>query len=305
MLDRTSKAPEEKHATRLARAYQSLRGLAIGDALGHALTTPGQDRFVFDPPPWRFTDDTEMATAIVEQLQTRGAIDQDALAVSFAQRFVLQPERGYGRSPIGSCRRSNKGCRGGKRPRPHTAARVRKGTGPPCAWLRSAPISPTTRMQPWPRRSGPRRSHTCTCRGKRVLWPSPWQRAISCAIRRQASEPCETLLFGIDDDELRAGLGRAIALEDASGPDAGRELGTGETVRAIDTVPFALWAALSRPRDFHGAITLALSGLAGPAADKDTVCAVVGGLVALSAERNTIPAEWIESAEPVPLHQEA
>ena len=96
MRDGTSQAPAEKDAKRLARACLSLRGLAIGDALGRALTTPGQNQLVFDPPPWRFTDDTEMAIAIVEQLKVRGTVEQDALAASFAKRFALQPERGYG-----------------------------------------------------------------------------------------------------------------------------------------------------------------------------------------------------------------
>ena len=89
-------------------------------------------------------------------------------------------------------------------------------------------------------------------------------------------------------------------MADASGAEAGRELGTGELVLAIDTVPFALWAAFAQPRDFAAAISLAPGGLSGPESDKDTVCAIVGELAALSAEPSTIPADWLEYADAVP-----
>src|SRR5262249_37743324 len=45
-------------------------------------------------PPWRYTDDTEMALSLIEQLDERGAIDQDELAARFARRMDLS--RGYG-----------------------------------------------------------------------------------------------------------------------------------------------------------------------------------------------------------------
>ena len=46
--------------------------------------------------PWTYTDDTEMATAIVDVLDEHGRIDQDALAKAFARRYARDPHRGYG-----------------------------------------------------------------------------------------------------------------------------------------------------------------------------------------------------------------
>jgi ADP-ribosylglycohydrolase len=86
--------------TRMARALVSLDGLSVGDALG--------ERFFLHPnvaqliigerglpePPWRYTDDTQMALSIVETLREHGEIDQASLAKSFGERY--DPSRGYG-----------------------------------------------------------------------------------------------------------------------------------------------------------------------------------------------------------------
>ena len=86
--------------TRMARALVSLDGLSVGDAFG--------ERFFLHPhvaqliigerglpePPWRYTDDTQMALSIVETLRTHGEIDQTFLAKSFGKRYDIS--RGYG-----------------------------------------------------------------------------------------------------------------------------------------------------------------------------------------------------------------
>ena len=88
---------------RLSRAALSLEGLAIGDAFGQMFSTAPRAARTrvkerrFPPAPWRRTDDTEMALAIVEVLTRFGRIDQDALARRFAERFDEEPDRGYGK----------------------------------------------------------------------------------------------------------------------------------------------------------------------------------------------------------------
>src|SRR3954451_23581846 len=91
------------HDHRLSLALVSLEGLAIGDAFGRmfaaapkaARTRVQQNRL--PPRPWWRSDDTEMALAIVEVLDSFGRIDQDALAKPFAHRFAADPGRGYGK----------------------------------------------------------------------------------------------------------------------------------------------------------------------------------------------------------------
>jgi ADP-ribosylglycohydrolase len=48
------------------------------------------------PPPWPYTDDTEMALALVEVLSRRSRIEQDDLAGVFARRYRADPGRGHG-----------------------------------------------------------------------------------------------------------------------------------------------------------------------------------------------------------------
>ncbi len=85
---------------RLDRALASLRGLSVGDALGSQFFTPVNypllKRRELPPGPWRWTDDTEMASSVVAVLASHHRIDQDALTLSFAEHHDM--DRGYGRA---------------------------------------------------------------------------------------------------------------------------------------------------------------------------------------------------------------
>ncbi|HVV82931.1 MAG TPA: ADP-ribosylglycohydrolase family protein, partial [Kofleriaceae bacterium] len=85
------------------RARLSLEGLSVGDAFGETniAATPAvrlriEQRLLDARRPWRWTDDTAMAIAIVETLDAHGEVDEDALAAAFAARYALEPVRGYG-----------------------------------------------------------------------------------------------------------------------------------------------------------------------------------------------------------------
>jgi ADP-ribosylglycohydrolase len=78
----------------------SLEGLSVGDTFGERFFGLPEDALrriaqrELCPPPWTYTDDTEMALSIVEVLRECGEIDQDLLAQRFARR--MQFGRGYG-----------------------------------------------------------------------------------------------------------------------------------------------------------------------------------------------------------------
>ena len=73
-------------------------------------------------------------------------------------------------------------------------------------------------------------------------------------------------------------------------------LGNGSQVSAQDTVPFVLWCAGEHLDNYEEALWLTVSGLG----DRDTTCAMVGGIVALSAGADSIPASWRQAREPLP-----
>ncbi len=85
-----------------ARALLALDGLSVGDAFGQRVLAGPEPasrvitRRILPRAPWRHSDDTAMACALVEHLATHGADDRDALAVDFARRYRDDPQRGYG-----------------------------------------------------------------------------------------------------------------------------------------------------------------------------------------------------------------
>ena len=71
-------------------------------------------------------------------------------------------------------------------------------------------------------------------------------------------------------------------------------LGSGNEVSAQDTVPFCLWSAAYHLNNFEEALWHTVKGMG----DRDTTCAIVGGIVALSAPE--IPVAWQKHREPLP-----
>jgi ADP-ribosylglycohydrolase len=91
-----------------------------------------------------------------------------------------------------------------------------------------------------------------------------------------------------DRIELALALGAETATERAA-----EVLGNGSDVSAPDTVPFCLWVASWYSHDFHEAMWQTVSALG----DRDTTCAIVGGIVSLQVGESGIPAEWREARE--------
>ena len=99
--------------------------------------------------------------------------------------------------------------------------------------------------------------------------------------------------------EVRQVVERARALDArpkrAATIEAVQTLGSGQQVIAQDTVPFCLWCAAQDPGDFAAALWRCADGFG----DRDTTCAITGGIVALSAGRASIPPRWLEAREPL------
>jgi ADP-ribosylglycohydrolase len=108
----------------------------------------------------------------------------------------------------------------------------------------------------------------------------------------------DTVLRHTPESQVR----RGILLASTTPPETpvtevARALGNGSLVTAPDTVPFCIWMAAHHPRHFVEAIakTISVSG------DCDTNAAIVGGIVALSAGRDSIPADWLKAREPIQI----
>lgn len=293
----------DERAVRQRRARLSLAGLSVGDALGERFFGLPDEVMVrirarqLPKSPWRYTDDTEMALSIVDVLGDQDGIDPDTLALRFAERY--DPSRGYG----GGAHRLLQSYQRGVSWK-HAAPEMFGGTGSygNGAAMRAAPIGGYFAddmgavVKAATRAAKVTHSHHEGIAGGIAV-------AVAAAVAWQLGEAGE-----LDPDALLARVIRRTpsgdthrGLEQAAEipPDTAiavvaERLGTGQEISAQDTVPFAVWCAAHHLGSFEEAFWTTVEGLG----DRDTTCAMAGGIVALSSRE--IPAEWISRREPLP-----
>jgi ADP-ribosylglycohydrolase len=123
-----------------------------------------------------------------------------------------------------------------------------------------------------------------------------WQLRQS-GVRPGRPEFLDWILPWIPESEVRSKVRQARDLPaEASTEFAVSVLGNGTQVSAQDTVPFALWCAGAQLNNYQEALWLTVSGLG----DRDTTCAIVGGIVALHAGIESIPGAWTRAREALP-----
>jgi ADP-ribosylglycohydrolase len=292
---------------RLRRALDSLDGLSVGDAFGEQFFGVTEkvvrriERREVPAAPWSWTDDTAMATVIVERLARDGAIDPDALARSLAARLMADPHRGYGRGAYEILTR----VAAGESWRDLAPAAFGGGSFGNGAAMRAAPIGAWFADDPARAAEEARRSAVVT-----HAHPDGIAGAIAVAAAAalasgprvgRAAPPQGDLLGAVaglvPPGAVRDAIHRAATLAGASAVDAARVLGSGQKVSAVDTVPFALWCADRHLGDYVEALWSVVSGLG----DRDTTAAITGGVVASRVGGEGIPAMWLECREPLSI----
>lgn len=283
------------------RAVASLRGLAVGDAVGACyfipLNQPSLADRLLPPDPWYWTDDSEMACSVYAVLRDHGRIDQDALARSFADHHDF--DRGYGAGVnrmLRLIRQEGADWR-------EQAAGMFDGRG---SWgngaaMRVAPLGA------WYGADDLGRVAAQAAASAEVTHTHAEGVAGAVAVALAAALAATTDLTGYEFlDEIaertppglvRDGIGNAMRLLPLSDPrSASASLGNGRYISAPDTVPFCLWVAAKRLGDYEAAFwDTALVG-----GDIDTNCAIVGGIVAARVGVDGIPEEWRKRCEPLP-----
>lgn len=292
---------------RMRRAAQSLQGLSCGDAFGERFFLPDavaqsliQKRAV-PAPPWFFTDDTVMALSILEILAEHREINPDALATSFAGRY--DQGRGFGPAmhkllPV--LRRQPQSWR-------TEAAALFRGEGSfgNGSAMRVAPLGAYFADDPGRITEQANLSSIPThCHPEAVAGAVAVAVASGLAWQmRNSAKPPDSQEFlqqvheQLPDSYVRKGIRNAIELPpEASVEAAVARLGNGSAVTAPDTVPFALWCAARHLNSYEAALWDTVSGRG----DRDTTCAIVGGIVVMYAGVETIPVEWLEHREQIP-----
>lgn len=279
----------------------SLEGLSVGDAFGErffqdtkVLTKALADRTVPGTAPWRWTDDTAMALSVVDELKERRSIDQPSLAQRFARRHLADPQRGYGAGAHEVLSAISEGVPWDKASKRVFEGQGSKGNG---AAMRAAPLGAFFTLEPLStvveqahRSAAVTHAHLDGQAGAVAVAVAAW-----CFSR--AHKPAaiwKDVLSRTPHGPTRDGLERASRLGfDLPVSEAVKTLGSGAKVLSEDTVPFSVWCAIRHLDDYAEALWSTVSGLG----DRDTTCAIVGGLVALRAK---VPPDWKRAREPLP-----
>ena len=291
------------HEKRLLRAVVSLEGLSIGDAFGERFVTGYADELIAartpPRPPWYFTDDTQMALSIYSFLRQHGGIDQDALATDFSVHY--DEDRGYGDAmnrlvPMiylrGLWRMLTPRLFGGEGSFGNGAAMRVAPVGAYFADDLEAVVA-QARLSAEVTHSHP--EGIAGAITVAVAAAQAWRLRDSAAPSR--AEFLERVLPLVPPSQVADGLRQARDLPPDTSPQAAaRLLGSGYNATAQDTVPFALWCVGEGVSDYEAALWRAVSGLG----DCDTNCAIVGGIVALSAGAASVPRAWQQAREPLP-----
>jgi len=289
------------------RAWLALEGVSVGDTFGERFFGEPRDslrriaRRELRPPPWTYTDDTEMACSIYEVLAELGAINQDVLATRFATR--MQFGRGYGQGAYAVLT----GIREGRDWRALTYGGFRgMGSFGNGAAMRVAPLGayfadrPVAEIAEQARLS----AEVTHAHPEGIAGAIAVAVATALAWRRRGTQGAlgrdwiREVRDAVPPGYTRSAIDEALALPaSATIVDAAEELGNGSGVTAPDTVPLCLWVASRRSDDFAEALWETVAALG----DIDTTCAIVGGMVSVVCGIEGIPGPWRDARETLPL----
>jgi ADP-ribosylglycohydrolase len=292
---------------RMARAARSLQGLSCGDAFGGKFFLHPElaksliSQRAIPSRPWRFTDDTAMAISIAEILEEFGEIHPVRLAKNFGKRFLADPHRGYGPAmhtllpELASSPESWK----------YLAPQLFNGKGSfgNGAAMRVSPIGAyfaddfealVTQAELSAQIT---HSHSEGIAGAIAVALAAGLAFGSTKAKIGAQQFLHEILERTPPGDVHSGIAKALDLPPtATVEEAVGILGNGARVSAQDTVPFCLWVAAHHLGNYEEALWATVSGLG----DRDTTCAIVGGVVAMSTTTDGVPKSWIEAREPIP-----
>lgn len=265
-------------------------GLTVGDAFGETFFCADfADRLAnrrLPEPPWKHTDDTIMATVLLEHVERFGRVDQNILAREWGQAYLDDPNRGYGSMAHIVLNEIGNGAAWQNISRSAFGGQGSYGNG---AAMRVAPLGAffaddlavaidEARAQAVITHSHPEAVEGAIAVAAAAAW----------ACQPAGTDMWTFLLPHLSDGPVRTGIKEASGLPLETSPlQAAATLGNGSAVRASDTVPFALWCVARHTNNFREALWTAVSGHG----DLDTLAAIVGGIVGL-ADPEGVPPDW-------------
>ncbi|MFH8342346.1 ADP-ribosylglycohydrolase family protein [Streptomyces sp. AM6-12] len=278
--------------------------MALGDAFGerwfplfrepHRRAREIRARQAPEESPWRWTDDTAMALALLRVLDEHGEIRPRELALAFALGYDADPGRGYGHGMHQLLPRLLElPDRWRESARELFGGQGSLGNG---AAMRVAPLGAffhgsLTRVVAEATRSAEvTHAHPEGIAGTVAV-------AVAAALSARGALTVADVAALTPDGAVQDGLARATEVPFATEPARASDLlGSGRRIRADDTVPFAVWCAARHSCDLVAALWSTAEGYG----DVDTTCAIAGGIVAARTGVAAVPRAWLERREPLP-----
>jgi len=291
--------------TRQHLAKRSLKGTAIGDAFGESFFGETSKMLEFirtrtiPPTSWEFTDDTVMAISVYLQLCKNQNINQDQLAQQFAINHAKDLNRGYGATARRILREIGEGGDWKSLSQSVFEGMGSMGNG---ASMRVTPIGAYYHDDLKRVKEMAIKSAEITHSNQEGI-TGAIAVAIATAIATNLklkglsippNEFIQQIAEILPDTDIRSKIKKATTVPYHYNLETVRSiLGDGSKIMAQDTVPFAIWCAAYNLSNFSDALWKAVSILG----DRDTICAIVGGITVMSTEERNFPESWLESVE--------
>lgn len=292
---------------RIGNAKKALLGVAIGDAFGDSFF--GETDKVLEnihsrkipETKWEFTDDTVMSIAIFEELEKNGEIDQENLIKTFCVNHDLDINRGYG----ATLRRLLREVQNGENWR-EVSKNVFEGQGSMGngAAMRVCPIGAfyfdnLQKVKDLAIKSAEiTHSNIEAITGAIAI-------AVGTALTTQMklgsyiltpTEFIDKILNELPDCDTKSKISKSKDVSYNYQIETVKSiLGNGINMTAQDTVPFAIWCTAYNLENFEEGLWKAVSILG----DRDTICAMVGGMSIMSSSEKNIPDTWVTLVEKV------
>lgn len=290
---------------RIALAAKSLKGTSIGDAFGESFfgeTDKIQHHIQKRTIPetsWEFTDDTVMAIAVYKQLEMNNEINQDQLAKAFAKNHKLDVNRGYGATARRILREIGEGGNWKEIAQSVFEGMGSMGNG---ASMRVSPIGAfyfddLKRVKELAIRSAEITHSNLEGITGAVAVALGTAIATQLKIDNKEISPNEfisRIAEELPDTDTTSKIKKSISIPYSYNIETVKSiLGNGSKIMVQDTVPFSIWCSAHNLTNFEEAIWKAVSILG----DRDTICAIVGGITVMSSDENLVPRKWMKSVE--------
>lgn len=290
---------------RIVLAKRALKGVSIGDAFGESFfgETDLMKQHIHDkkipPTSWDFTDDTVMSIAIFEQLKINQDINQDQLVEAFVSNHDKDVNRGYGATARRILREIGEGGNWKEIAQSVFEGMGSMGNG---ASMRVSPIGAffhddLKKVKELSIKSAEITHSNIEGITGAIAVGVATAIATDLGLKNQTIPPedfIKKIIETLPDTDTKSKIKKSLSVPYHYHIETVKSiLGNGSQIMVQDTLPFSIWCAAHNLDDFKNALWKAVSVLG----DRDTICAIVGGITIMSAGVQTVPVSWMDSVE--------